>query len=162
MSSPPHDGVFDVGGAAQAAVGVHEGYHCQRGERFLGSIPSPPVNTRSRARFSCSWKACKFRGSSTNDTLSVHILIYLQDRLLITVRNHAFIHRQCPKENCGWDEAKCQSEKDRHVWSKHKAWAEQIGYPSQGAMCDECNQTFSRKDKLTRHKREVHEGRKRR
>lgn len=76
MLSPPHDGVFDVGGVEQAAARVHEGDYSWRGasEGSLGSMPSSLVKARSRARLRCPWKACNFRGSSTNDTMLVHVL----------------------------------------------------------------------------------------
>ncbi|KAH8586077.1 hypothetical protein B0O99DRAFT_602792 [Bisporella sp. PMI_857] len=146
MLSPPYAGEFDVGEAEQAASQVYEDNQLRRGasEGSLGSMPSPPLKTSSRARSLCTWKECQYRGCNTDER-----------------KNHAFAHRRCPKEDCGWSKAKDQNQKDRHVWSNHKAWAENSGYPSQAAVCDECHKTFSRKDRLPRHKREVHAAQKR-
>ncbi|KAI1878831.1 hypothetical protein JX265_003008 [Neoarthrinium moseri] len=146
MQSLSHAGAFDVGGAAQAASQVYEGDQSwgEFSEASLDSMLSLPPNTKSRARSLCTWKDCQYRGYTTDEK-----------------EKHALAHRQCPKEDCGWAKAKDQNQKDRHVWSSHKAWAQETGYPPQGAVCDECQQTFSRKDRLLRHKREVHAAQKR-
>ncbi|KAL3420464.1 hypothetical protein PVAG01_08963 [Phlyctema vagabunda] len=146
MLSPPHTGAFDVGVAGQVSSHLYEGDQPRReaSEGSLDSISSTPRKITSRARSLCTWKDCQYRGCNTDDT-----------------KSHASAHRQCPKEDCGWAEAKSQSQKDRHVWSNHKVWAEESGYPPQSVMCGECYQTFSRKDKLPRHKREVHAAQKR-
>lgn len=71
-------------------------------------------------------------------------------------RKHAATHRRCPKEDCTWAEARDQKEKTRHVWYTHKPWAEKTKYPPMGAQCDECTAVFTRKDGVSRHKKEVH------
>ncbi|KAI5464412.1 hypothetical protein BGZ63DRAFT_377620 [Mariannaea sp. PMI_226] len=141
MLSPPHTGAFDGGVARQVAPRAHGGGQPWKAanEETLGTQSSPPSKTKSRARSLCTWKYCQYRGRNTDE-----------------MRSHSFTHRQCPKDDCEWANAKNQSEKDRHVWSMHKAWAEKNQYPSQSAICDECQQTFSRRDRLPRHKREVH------
>ncbi|KAH7075366.1 hypothetical protein BKA63DRAFT_511348 [Paraphoma chrysanthemicola] len=147
MLSLPHEGAIDLGGARQTVTEVYEGDDAQ-GEvnwESLSSMSSLPLETKSRARVSCTWKGCNYRGVDTNDTIS----------------HAALTHRVCPKEDCNWANAKGQSDKDRHVWSNHKAWAQKTGYPSQSAVCDQCHQTFSRKDRLPRHQREVHGAQKR-
>ncbi|KAH8671716.1 hypothetical protein BX600DRAFT_459581 [Xylariales sp. PMI_506] len=146
MLSPPHTGAFDVSGTAQVALQTNEGDQLWTvtTEESLTPLQSLPIKPKSRARSLCTWKDCQYRGRTHDD-----------------IKNHASTHRQCPKEGCGWAKAKDQNEKDRHVWSHHKAWAESSGYPSQSAVCDECHQTFSRKDRLLRHKREVHAAQKR-
>ena len=71
MLSPPHEGAFDVGGARQTVTEVYEGDD-SLGEvngESLSSMPSLPLKTRSRARVSCTWKGCDYRGCDTNDMM---------------------------------------------------------------------------------------------
>lgn len=74
---------------------------------------------------------------------------------------HLKRHRMCPKENCTWEDATEEKDKNRHVWSEHRVWAEQTNYPSIGGTCDECGKELTRRDNLARHKKEQHRGRKR-
>lgn len=50
----------------------------------------------------------------------------------------------------------------RHVWVKHKKWAEQTGYKSIEVECKICKAVLQRPDYLPRHMKEVHGGTKRR
>jgi len=70
MLSPPHVGAFDVGEAEQEAYHIYEGDQPSRvaSEGFLGSIPSPPLKTNSRARSLCTWKDCQYRGRNADET----------------------------------------------------------------------------------------------
>ncbi|KLU90820.1 hypothetical protein MAPG_10671 [Magnaporthiopsis poae ATCC 64411] len=81
--------------------------------------------------------------------------------LIFCLRKHAATHRRCPKEDCSWAGARSGQEKMRHVWHCHRAWAESAGYTPMGGQCDECPAVFARKDALSRHKKEVHDGIKR-
>lgn len=72
------------------------------------------------------------------------------------LRKHAATHRQCPKEDCSWADARDQKQKTRHVWYNHKAWAKSVRYSPMSAQCDECPAVFKRKDGVRRHKNEVH------
>jgi hypothetical protein len=71
MLSLPHDGAIDLGGARQTATEVYEGNNSQ-GEvnwESLSSMSSLPLETKSRARVSCTWKGCDYRGIDTNDMM---------------------------------------------------------------------------------------------
>ncbi|KAL0940193.1 uncharacterized protein CTRU02_202956 [Colletotrichum truncatum] len=62
--------------------------------------------------------------------------------------------------DCGL-EFKDEKEKRRHVWKHHRRWATETDYPGIGGKCDVCGKSFSRDDYVTRHKKEEHEGQKR-
>ena len=136
------------------------------------SIPSEPayIGRRSRARVRCTWKDCDYLEANTEEMKWVTLgllyfffgLVCLATMLLkICPRKHAASHRSCPKEDCNWAEARDGKEKSRHVWYKHRSWAERTGYPPMSAECDECDAVFARKDGLSRHKKEVHRAKKR-
>lgn len=78
---------------------------------FIPSEP-PPIEKRSRVRVQCTRKGCDYREPSTEE-----------------MRKHAASHRRCPKEDCSWADARDGKEKSRHVWYKHRSWAERTGYP---------------------------------
>jgi hypothetical protein len=71
MLSPPHEGAFDVGGARRTVTEIYEGddFLGEAKGESLSSMSSLPLKTRSRARFSCTWKGCDYRGCDTNDMM---------------------------------------------------------------------------------------------
>jgi hypothetical protein len=108
------------------------------------SPSSTSTLTRSKARMLCTWKGCNYRNLNRKE-----------------MNKHTATHRRCPREDCPWANARDSKEKDRHVWSTHKLWAEMTGYPPLAAQCDQCPAVFARKDGVGRHKKEVHEATKR-
>ena len=103
---------------------------------FIPSEP-PPIEKRSRVRVQCTRKGCDYREPSTEEMRWVRLAFYflLWLRLLsdhaakLCPRKHAASHRRCPKEDCSWADARDGKEKSRHVWYKHRSWAERTGYP---------------------------------
>jgi hypothetical protein len=69
MLSQPHEGAIDVGGARQTVTEVYEGDNSLSGANWesLSSMSSLLLKKRSRARVSCTWKGCDYRGRDTND-----------------------------------------------------------------------------------------------
>ncbi|KAB5536115.1 hypothetical protein GE09DRAFT_341320 [Coniochaeta sp. 2T2.1] len=114
---------------------------CEEINRVL-STGEPVIEKRrkkDRTRLRCNWKDCRYSAS-----------------LLSELQLHLRQHWKCPKEDCGWDEARDEKEKRRHVWGSHKKWAEQIRYPTIGGKCSVCEKKFTRHDNLVRHIREKH------
>lgn len=116
-----------------------------------------PVARGSKARIKCTWKNCDHQEHDPNEMKSVSPFRPQSHMgLTLHIRKHANTHRRCPKKDCGWAEARDQKEMRRHVWNRHRAWAERTGFSPMGAQCKECLATFSREDGLSRHKKEVH------
>jgi len=150
-------------GASDASEAV-EHMACSRVEQERtvdAGFPTPSgsssVGRRSKARVRCTWKDCGHREPDADQMRWVFLSPAWRSILLIfSHRKHAVTHRQCPKEDCSWATAKNQKDKTRHVWYKHRAWAESTGYPPMSAQCDECPRVFAREDGVNRHKKEVH------
>ncbi|KAH6965050.1 hypothetical protein EDB82DRAFT_288633 [Fusarium venenatum] len=100
-----------------------------------------PTNFVRQPRLTCNWKGCKHKAATQEE----------HDQ-------HMHRHRTCPKDDCTWESASEEKEKQRHVWTRHKRWAKQTNYPSISGMCCECDKMFTRKDNLKRHVDKYHKG----
>ncbi|KAK1506596.1 hypothetical protein CABS01_16894 [Colletotrichum abscissum] len=89
--------------------------------------------------FRCRWKGCSFTAKDPS-----------------FFEKHVWQHRKCPKVGCP-SFFREEKEKRRHVWKTHRIWAQLVGFPTIGGICDECGQTFTRDDYVIRHKRSKHE-----
>jgi len=150
MLSPPLSGT--PGGAIETVEhaacdggacdgGACDGGACGRAADVVSPFASglPSARRTSKARVLCTWKSCDHQEADIDE-----------------MKKHAATHRCCPKEDCGWANAGDQKAKDRHVWSKHKVWAQSTMYPPISAQCDTCLRIFAREDGVRRHKKEVH------
>ncbi|KAK1657777.1 hypothetical protein BDP55DRAFT_420800 [Colletotrichum godetiae] len=94
---------------------------------FSTSRASAP-SRHARKIFRCHWKGCSFTAKDPG-----------------FFDEHVSRHRKCPKVEC-LSCFKGEKEKRRHVWKTHRLWAQLVGFPTIGGICDECGKTFIRDD----------------